>query len=650
MRTGPTPFYFGPPGAGLFGWLHASRTGIRPAFGLVICNPFGFEEVCAHRSLALLAEGAALGGVPSLRFDLAGCGNSEGDEFEPGQLEAWLGSVHAAIDQLKARTGVARVCLLGMRLGASLATLAATRRDDIAGLIAIAPVVRGRDFVRELRMLAESPVAPGASSGALLESAGFALTPQTVEALRAIDLRSMTKAPAPRALIVERDDLPAPRHWHDALMQVGVQTRTEAWPGYAAIMSNPQDAQPPHRIVDGVLATLAEWQPAVNDAARPSASGATLSTRAETLHSGGPTPIRETVVGIAAGDAELFGILTAPGGHAGTRAPARTPARTPEKRIGILMLNSGSVHHIGPNRLWVTLARRWAARGITVLRIDLSGIGDSPAHVGAAENRVYSNEAARDIAAALARLRREGIAECHVLGLCSGAFHALNAAVAGEPFASALMINPLTYSWEDCARLGHALNEHEVLQLSKKYRHRAFNASTWRRLVRGELDLKLIAGVLSARVRDALREWLARGRRCIGLAPARGLAASLAAAAQRGIRLHFIFGKGASGHALMRRQAGPQLDGLLARSQVSIDLVTDSDHTFTRFEARERLIGLLDTLVLAGSDESGVRSVPAEAARTTTAPRAPRQLAVHATDCLEPPLSRLGRAKNARSC
>src|ERR1700712_3205613 len=116
------PQFFGRASAPLFGWLPCAS---RPAsIGLVICSPFGFEEVCWHRSLKRFAEAAAANGIPTLRFDYAGCGDSQGDAFDPATLDAWIGSVHEAIDHLKASSGVHSVCLLGVRLGATLATLA----------------------------------------------------------------------------------------------------------------------------------------------------------------------------------------------------------------------------------------------------------------------------------------------------------------------------------------------------------------------------------------------------------------------------------------------------------------------------------------------------------------------------------------------
>src|SRR5688572_8973417 len=90
----PQPVFFGPVGAALFGWLHRPADGGNADFGLVICNPFGFEEVCAHRSLRHLACAAAAAGIAVLRFDYAGCGNSSGDESQPRMLKRWIDSVH----------------------------------------------------------------------------------------------------------------------------------------------------------------------------------------------------------------------------------------------------------------------------------------------------------------------------------------------------------------------------------------------------------------------------------------------------------------------------------------------------------------------------------------------------------------------------
>ena len=129
-----------------FGWLH--RAGM-PAMGigLIIVPPFGYEAICAQRTLRHLAEEAAQAGVTAVRVDLDGTGNSAGDDLDPQRLECWLASIDDACE-LARSAGVDRLVLAGIRLGATLATLAACRRHDVAGLVAIAAVPSGKALLR----------------------------------------------------------------------------------------------------------------------------------------------------------------------------------------------------------------------------------------------------------------------------------------------------------------------------------------------------------------------------------------------------------------------------------------------------------------------------------------------------------------------
>src|ERR1700755_3241688 len=70
-------------GGSLNGWLHTPVEAGDVA--LLICNPFGYEALCAHRALRVLAERAALAGAHVLRFDYRGTGDS--GELSPGTDE-----------------------------------------------------------------------------------------------------------------------------------------------------------------------------------------------------------------------------------------------------------------------------------------------------------------------------------------------------------------------------------------------------------------------------------------------------------------------------------------------------------------------------------------------------------------------------------
>ena len=88
----------------------------------------------------------------------------------------------------------------------------------------------------------------------------------------------------------------------------------------------------------------------------------------------------------------------------------------------VVILNAGIIHRVGPNRMSVKLARAFAAAGLSTLRFDLSGIGDSAAR---SDGLGPLQAALADIREVLDELEASrGIDRFVLLGLCSGANHA----------------------------------------------------------------------------------------------------------------------------------------------------------------------------------------------------------------------------------
>jgi len=143
-----TPFYFGDAAEPLFGVFHAPG-GTPTGLGLVFCHPFGEEKLWAHRVFVSLARDLAARGHAVLRFDYRGNGDSGGD-FSRSSLATALADVGSAVRQLRELSGSPRAALVGLRLGASIAALAA---DDIAGidrLVLWAPIVNGAPYMQDL--------------------------------------------------------------------------------------------------------------------------------------------------------------------------------------------------------------------------------------------------------------------------------------------------------------------------------------------------------------------------------------------------------------------------------------------------------------------------------------------------------------------
>jgi alpha-beta hydrolase superfamily lysophospholipase len=561
------PMYFGPEPRPLFGWLHRAA---RPArLGLVICNPFGYESICTYRSLRHFAEAAAAAGIPALRFDYDGTGNSAGDDREPGRLAAWVASVGHAVDALRRHADVEWIALLGVRLGALIAALAARRRDDVDGLVALAPVVAGKTHVRELRALQMTTPLVEPPAGARVEedvqaALGFPLTAATKAELASADLTTL-EPPARAVLLLERDDLPAlsaddawPRH----LAAKGVAVDRRRLPGYVDMMLGAEHARVPEQMLRATIDWLGARAARLPDVAAHAALEPRPVARARFA---GVIESAERV-----GDAGcLFGILS-------------TPVTPPPVRRGLLLLNAGAVHHIGPNRLYVSLARRWAALGHAVLRLDVSGIGDSLPAPGAPENIVYTDVASDDIRQALATLRRQpGVTEVHALGLCSGGYNAFKAAVAGVSVDGVFLINPLTFFYKTNPDRAPAAAEHQIIFEASRYLRRLRDVDAWMKVLRHGVDLGLAGRTLTRFFADRLRGRARELARRAGLSVGDDLARELTTLADRRIRLGFVFSAGDPGIDLLHTHGGATVDKLRREGQLSIEIIEGTDHTFT---------------------------------------------------------------------
>jgi exosortase A-associated hydrolase 2 len=142
------PLFFRNGGYSLFGVLHKPETSAsRPSF--VLCHPFGEEKLWTHRVFVTYARRLAAAGHTVLRFDYMGNGDSEGN-FSESSLETARADVHCAIEQVRSASDVRAVSLLGLRLGATIASLVADETEDIRHLVLWAPIVDGDRYMQEL--------------------------------------------------------------------------------------------------------------------------------------------------------------------------------------------------------------------------------------------------------------------------------------------------------------------------------------------------------------------------------------------------------------------------------------------------------------------------------------------------------------------
>ncbi|MEM9601285.1 MAG: alpha/beta fold hydrolase [Pseudomonadota bacterium] len=108
-----------------------------------------------------------------------------------------------------------------------------------------------------------------------------------------------------------------------------------------------------------------------------------------------------------------------------------------------LFLTAGLLHHVGPHRFYVEMARDLAEVGAASLRFDLAGVGDSETRSSGSS---YAQRSVEDVRSAMNHLQREyGHSQFVLIGLCSGADDALATAQQDSRVAGAVMLNGYAY-------------------------------------------------------------------------------------------------------------------------------------------------------------------------------------------------------------
>ncbi len=421
--------------------LSHEPSGARHSTGVLFCPPFGWDDVCSYRSRRTWAEALAGAGHLALRIDLPGTGDSAGTPADRERLGAWIDAVSCGAEWLRAR-GCPRVCAIGIGLGGLLAVSAAASGAAIDDFILWAVTARGRALVRELRAFTRLQAeADEDDPRDGLFAAGFAISAETVAALERLDLTAceLPGATGRRILMLGRESLEPDPRLRSHLERSGAEVTIGGGAGYGPMMEDPRVAEAPRAVITRSIDWLAE----------PSAAPGSSSAEPFAAVRGRPAwperprlelpGLRETPLHFELAGRRVFGVLC-------------EPTATPARPLCGVFSNAGGIRRIGPNRMWVELARRWAVRGVPSLRIDLRGLGDADGDEGAyaRERAFYDDELLDQTLMTLDRLEALGLPPRFVLGgLCSGAYWAFRAAVADERVVAALPINLWAFHMTD---------------------------------------------------------------------------------------------------------------------------------------------------------------------------------------------------------
>lgn len=551
-----TPVAFG----GCFGWLHQAAGGGR---GVVLCAASGYEALGTHQSWRVLADHLAVGGLPTLRFDYPGCGDSLGESGGPGATEASISSIRQAAEFLREQTGVSEVALIGLRLGAAFALEAALADNAAYSLALVTPVLRGKSFLLEQRALAKVIAARGGAntvedfSADRISIEGFEFDRDAMDAIMKIDLQSVARPPARRILIVGEPGSGRYDAFAERLESLGCSVARSqlfevgAW--------RPSTIPTPAPLED--IQSIVDW---TRDGAREKQAGAVVAARGIETDS-----FVETVLRF--GEAErLVGVLCHP-----------TTETKERGRPAMILLNTGANHHIGSGRTMVEHARFLAGQGHATLRMDCLGIGDSDWLPEGPLAVIHHEERAVDVSQAIDALEAAGFGDISAAGVCSGAFLAFRAALKDVRIKRLLLVNPQFWLPLSAERLADA--RQGTFGSTSTYLAKALSIDAWRRVLEGQVDRGALLSIL--------REIVARGKKALISrfqklsAPRTRLESELSALGERGCQTLLVLGASDSAREIFAEHMAAANMASLPKG-LEVEIIQGVDHVFATRDAR----------------------------------------------------------------
>lgn len=258
----------------------------------------------------------------------------------------------------------------------------------------------------------------------------------------------------------------------------------------------------------------------------------------------------------------------------------------------VVFLNAGLIHKIGPNRLYVKIARALASQGISSLRFDYSGLGDSIINSEGAYDTFKQDQI---IQALDALNRRRGIEEFVLLGICSGADDAFSFATTDDRIIGLCLIDGV-YQPEVPAEIERMATKACAFRYYKKY---ALSYVRWRKILSGKshiLSLKnikagfsLVIAIVRRFARFFFRSVVREQKK--NWPEERSDLSSWVALFDRKVKVYLIFCEGDNSidifNLTIRRKLTPYINVAFCKFSV----LKNVDHTFTPQWSQEMVSG-----------------------------------------------------------
>lgn len=546
----------------------------RRSAAVLMLRPWGFDELCTRKFFRRLAEDLSQAGFASLRFDYPGTVDAL-DPRDGQSLQAWESAALSALDTLHKVSGADEIIVFGFGLGSVIAAQISSH-SLVKGVVHADPVGNPKRYLREVGLRAKViHDGLGLEAAQMPEEqvsiAGVVMDPQLARDLR--DFSALPPACIP-ALVLSRTDNASDQKFVARIKEAGCPVSDRVFDGYTQLMEDPTASVIP----DQVLGQIVDWCVEHSAAATNNCS---LQTNWPTQVYGSGYTEEGVVIGASA---PLYGVLCSPEAS-GPDAPA------------FIFLNSGYDHHGGWARAWVDASRRCASKGALCLRADFANIGDSPPADGEPDQVLYTDGPIKDTSALIDFIRTKTSGPITLVGRCSGAYTAFQAAFRDDRIAQLLLCNQVRLIWDpeesltDPTRMGP--------RSMGDYKKRFGDPKTLKRLLTGDISIPGVMRGLSSHAVTRASHMIApiwpniskHGRfrhECHGI---------FKALTARDVSMHFLCSEGDQSLEQLALYFGKDQKGLRSYPNVSLTKLPDADHNLTPPAARETLFRYLENLI-----------------------------------------------------
>lgn len=172
---------------------------------------------------------------------------------------------------------------------------------------------------------------------------------------------------------------------------------------------------------------------------------------------------------------KLFGVLHEPEGL--------------RKQTAVIFLHGWGTYRIGPHRIFVEAARTFASAGFPCLRFDFRGRGESEGNVAEITLLDMIDDAKQ---AVREMLKKQGISQIVLIGLCSGGEVAVGTAATDSNVIGAVLLStPLLGR-----QAGTKDDIRQTANSSRSYWQKLFMSETWGKIFRLRVNYRVIFKIL----------------------------------------------------------------------------------------------------------------------------------------------------------